>query len=176
LKLLLEDRLKAIQDNPMERLSRIGLQPGMRVVDLGAGRGLYSLLSSSMVGKAGTVFAVEPDISRAETIGKRIKQEKLENINVLTTGAENLAEIPSSTIDIAFALNSMHHFNNKQAAFAEVNRVLKTGGKFYVRDMIKSWLTWHGTRREEIPNLPLTGYTGKTLAVTRSRLEATFTK
>ncbi len=176
MKLLLEDRIKAIQDDPHERLARIGLQPGMRVVDLGAGKGLYSLLSSSMVGREGMVYAIEPDSSRAAMIERRVSSERLENVRILATGAENLAEVHSSTVDIAFALNSMHHFSDKAAAFAEVYRVLKTGGKFYVRDMIRSWLTWHGTRREEIPNLPSAGYSGKSVSVTRSRLEATFTK
>jgi len=148
----------------------------MRVVDLGAGRGLYSLLSSIIVGPEGMVFAVEPDRSRAAIITKRAFQEGLKNVRVLPTGAESLGDIPSSTIDITFALNSMHHFSDKRAAFAEVNRVLKSGGKFYVRDMIKTWFNGHGTLREEIPSLPTAGYTGKTVEVTRSTLEATFTK
>jgi len=176
LKLLLEDRIKSIQDDPHNRLARIGVRPGMRVVDLGAGKGFYSLLSSSIVGSEGRVFAVEPDSFRAAIISRRASQEKIENLSVLCTGAEHLAEIPSSSVDTAFALNSLHHFNDKAAAFAEVNRVLKSGGRFYVRDIIRNWITWHGTRREEIPNLPSAGYSGKTVEVTRSGLEATFTK
>ena len=146
------------------------------MVDLGAGRGLYSLLSAGIVGKAGRVYAVEPDSSRAATITRRAKEEKLDNIQVLVTGAEDLAEIPSSTIDLAFALNSIHHFRDKRAAFAEVNRVLKTDGRFYVRDMVKSWLTMHGTPREEILNLPFDGFSDRAVTVTRTRFEATVTK
>lgn len=176
MKLLFEDRLKTLQDEPRARLTRAGVMEGMRVVDLGAGRGLYSLLSASMVGKGGAVYAVEPDSSRAAIIARRAEEEKLDNVKVLVTGAENLAEIPSSTIDLAFALNSIHHFSDKRVAFAEVARVLKTGGRFYVRDMVKGWLTMYGTRREEIQSLPLEGFSGKTLEVTRTRFEATFTK
>ena len=174
--MLLEDRLRTLQDDPRARLTIAGLQLGMRVADLGAGKGLYSLLAAGMVGTDGVVYAVEPDSSRAATIRRRMSEEKISNIRVLITGAEKLAEIPSSTIDVAFALNSMHHFSDRQAAFAEVNRVLRAGGHFYVRDMIKGWFTGHGTRREEIPNLPLAGYSNKSVTVTRSRLEATFTK
>lgn len=176
MRLLLEDRIKALQDNPNARLAKIGVSPGMRVVDVGAGKGLYSLLSSMIVGREGAVFAVEPDRSRAAVITKRASQEGLVNVNVLTTGAENLTEIPSLTIDIAFALNSMHHFNDKGAAFAEVNRVLRVGGRFYVRDMIKTWFRGHGIRREEIPGLPVTGYSSKQIELAGSKLEATFTK
>lgn len=146
------------------------------MVDLGAGKGLYSVLAASIVGPAGAVYAVEPDGSRAAVIARRVAEEKVANVKVLTTGAEDLGEIPSSTIDIAFALNSIHHFRDKVAAFAEVNRVLKAGGRFYVRDLVKSWMTRHGTAKEEIPNLPLTGFSAKAVEVTRTRLEASFTK
>lgn len=176
LKMLFQDRLKALQDNPLKRLARIGVEPGMRVVDLGAGKGLYSLLSAEIVGAEGEVFAVEPDGSRAETISRRASEENLQNLVVLKTGAENLSEIPPSSIDVAFALNSIHHFSDKSAAFAEVGRVLKTGGRFYVRDIIKGRLMRHGTTREDIPGLPSAGFSAKTVAVTGSRLEATFTK
>ena len=176
MRLLLEDWLKVLQDDPRARLARAGVAAGMRVVDLGAGKGMYSLLSAGIVGKAGLVYAVEPDSSRANTIARRAEAEKLDNVKVLNTGAENLSEIPTGTIDLAIALNSIHHFTDKRVAFAEVARVLKAGGKFYVRDMVKGWLTMHGTLREEIPNLPTEGFSGKTVAVSRTRLEATFAK
>src|ERR1039458_3998490 len=37
------------------------IRPGMRVVDIGANIGLYTLLLSRLVGKCGTVTAIEPD-------------------------------------------------------------------------------------------------------------------
>jgi ubiquinone/menaquinone biosynthesis C-methylase UbiE len=175
-RLLFEDRLRTLQDEPRARLARVGVAAGMHVVDLGAGKGLYSLLSSGIVGKEGKVYAVEPDSSRAATIARRAREARLDNLQVLVTGAEDLSEIPSSTIDLAFALNSIHHFRDKRVAFAEVNRVLRKDGRFYVRDMVKSWLTMHGTPREEIPNLPFDGFSDKAVAITRTRLEATATK
>ncbi len=37
------------------------VRPGMRVVDIGANQGLYSLLFAHLVGETGTVWAFEPD-------------------------------------------------------------------------------------------------------------------
>ena len=176
MKLFFRDRLRMLQDDPRARLTKAGLTAGMRVADLGAGKGLYSLFAASIVGPEGAVYAVEPDSLRSAAIARRAADERLANVKVLTTGAEDLREIPSSTIDIAFALNSIHHFRDKTVAFAEVNRVLKAGGRFYVRDLVRSWLTMHGTAREEIPNLPLAGFSSKAVEVTRTRLEAWFTK
>ena len=176
MRLSFEDRLRMMQDDPRARLAKAGVATGMRVVDLGAGKGLYSVLAAAIVGPAGAVYAVEPDGTRAATISRRVADEKVANVKVLTTGAEDLGEIQSSTIDVALALNSIHHFRDKVAAFAEVNRVLKVGGRFYVRDLVKSWMTGHGTTKEEIPNLPLAGFSAKSVEVTRTRFEASFTK
>jgi FkbM family methyltransferase len=43
------------------RLFRNLLRPGMRVVDVGANVGLYTLLTSRLVGEAGRVYAFEPE-------------------------------------------------------------------------------------------------------------------
>jgi len=176
LKLSFEDRLKAFQDDPQKRLAKAGVAKGMQVADLGAGRGFYSLLSAGIVGATGVVYSVEPDSSRTEVITRRAAEERIDNIKVMATGAEDLSGIPSSSIDLAFALNSLHHFRDKQIAFSEVSRVLKNGGRFYIKDMIWHWYSWHGTRREDIANLPSAGFSEKTVTVSGSTLEASFTK
>jgi len=42
-------------------LLRATVQPGMRVVDIGANQGLYTLLLAELVGERGSVLAFEPD-------------------------------------------------------------------------------------------------------------------
>jgi FkbM family methyltransferase len=53
---LLEGKFEAAELAFVERF----LQPGMTVLDLGAHRGLYTLLASKRVGPSGRVFAFEP--------------------------------------------------------------------------------------------------------------------
>lgn len=176
MKLFLEEKLRATRSDPSAKLRMIGVRERMHVADLGAGKGLYAVVSAGIVGTEGVVYAVEPDKSRAATIERRIASEKLGNVKVIATGAESLSEVPDSTIDIAFSLNSMHHFGDREAVFAEVHRVLKGGGKFYVRDIVRNWLTWHGTRKEDVALLPASRFSDRRVRVTSFTLEATYTK
>jgi len=56
------------------------VRPGMRVVDVGANLGLYTLLLSRLVGESGTVVALEPDPQLFETL----------KANCLSNGAHNV--------------------------------------------------------------------------------------
>ncbi len=176
MKLLFEERLRAIRGPPSDRLTAIGVRAGMSVADLGAGRGYYALAAAEIVGSGGKLYAVEPDKVRSTMIEGRATSEGLANLRVIANGAEDLTAIPESTVDLAFSMNSMHHFNDRMAVFSEVARVLKPGSRFYVRDIMKSWVNGHGTRREQVAEMPGPGFSDRKVRVTRSTLEATFTK
>ncbi len=176
MRLLFVERLRAIRADPVVQLERIGLAKGSHVADLGAGRGYYTLVAAELVGPEGLVYAVEPNPARAALIESRTAREKLANVRVLKTGAERIGAIPDSTLDIAFSFNSLHHFSDKAAAFAEVARVLRPGGTLYIKDAVKNWLSRHGTRREEASSLTRAGFSREELEFSRMTFEATYTK
>jgi len=147
--LTLSERLRALRE-PIATVRELGISDGQNVVDIGAGKGYLTIPASIIVGKSGLVYSVEPDLARSKRIRERVAEEGLENVRVLTTGAENLGEIPSDSIDLAFSAFSIHHFNDKQAGLRETRRVLREGGKFYVWDRVPGVVLKHGTRPEEL--------------------------
>jgi len=48
-------------DRDKIRLMKAHVKPGMKVLDIGANIGFYTIILSKLVGKAGTVYAFEPD-------------------------------------------------------------------------------------------------------------------
>ena len=56
------------------------LQPGMKVLDIGANIGYYALLEASRVGPAGRVYAIEPDERNLEVLHKNIQLNHMEQI------------------------------------------------------------------------------------------------
>jgi len=68
----------------------MGVTTGQKVVDIGAGRGYFTSPAGEVVGSGGIVYAVEPDPARSDRIRKRIAGEGIENVSVLTFGAEEL--------------------------------------------------------------------------------------
>lgn len=59
-----QDRHRALDEGrmPAEILAFVGLKPGDVVVDYFAGSGYYSELFATVVGRKGTVYALEPDV------------------------------------------------------------------------------------------------------------------
>jgi FkbM family methyltransferase len=50
-----------VRGNPERRFLERNIRPGMQVLDIGANQGLYTLLSSRLLGSQGRVYAFEPD-------------------------------------------------------------------------------------------------------------------
>ncbi len=111
------------------------LQEGHRVLDIAGGTGDLALAFSKKVGKSGCV--VHTDINEAML---RTGRDRLLDAGVvlptLVCDAEKLP-FPSNHFDlvsVAFGLRNMTH---KDIALAEMNRVLKPGGKLLVLEFSK---------------------------------------
>ncbi len=150
MKLTFAEHFRALVQDPFDAVRRAGVSEGQKVADLGAGFGYFTIPAAVTVGASGLVYAVEPDAARSDRIRRRVAAERLQNVQVLTTGVERLGEIPTASVDLAFSAFSLHHFSDKQAGFAEILRVLKEGGTFYVWDRVPGMLVKHGTRKEEL--------------------------
>ena len=64
-------------------LVRAYLRPAMTVVDVGANVGYYSLMASSLIGKAGHVYAFEPSPYAVNKLRQTIQQNRITNIKVV---------------------------------------------------------------------------------------------
>ncbi len=153
LKLTFAERLRSLFQDPFSVARRAGIREGQTVADVGAGNGFFTIAAAMEVGPAGTVYAVEPDELRSRRIAERASSEGLENVRVLMTTAEHLDGIKSGSVDVAFSAFSLHHFDDRNAGFKEIARILKQGGVFLVWDIVPSILFNHGTRPSELKEL-----------------------
>jgi len=69
---------KTVSDKQKIALFKKIIKPGMRVLDLGANIGFYTILFSKLVGENGKVFAFEPDVKNYEYLEKNTN--KLYNV------------------------------------------------------------------------------------------------
>lgn len=128
----------------------MGIAEGQKVADIGAGFGYFTFPAAAAVGPAGLVYSVEPNAARSNRLQERVASKGLRNVRVLTTGAEHLGDISSGSIDLAFSAFSLHHFSDRQAALAEIRRVIREGGTFFVWDRVPGTIIRHGTRPQEL--------------------------
>lgn len=69
------------------------LRPGMHVVDIGANIGWYTMLSASLVGRAGTVTAIEPNPDSAKLLEASRRANSFDNVTVLQVAAGREREL-----------------------------------------------------------------------------------
>ena len=79
--------IQKIREVDQTTLIKEFVKPGMNCLDLGANIGYYTLLFSSLVGKSGKVFAVEPDSRNLPLLKKNIELNGVsEIVNLFPVG------------------------------------------------------------------------------------------
>lgn len=105
------------------------LRPGMKILEIGAGTGKYSL---ALANEGYCVDAVELVSHNIKIMKKKIKQ--YHKINIYEGNAVDLDFLQNDTYDIVLLLGPMYHLFNdedKHSAISEAIRVAKKGGIIY---------------------------------------------
>ena len=107
-------------------LKHADLQPGERAIDIGAGTGALSLMAAEQVGASGGILATdisEPLLQLAEERGKTFPQMGT------FLGDAQAADWPEDEFDHAISRFGVMFFADPPAAFANIARALKPGGR-----------------------------------------------
>ena len=106
------------------------IDPALTVGDLGCGTGQVSELIAPHVAK---VVAVDGSTDMVQAARKRLKG--LHQVDVRRGDMEALP-IDDGSLDVAIVALVLHHVPEPARALAEINRVLKCGGRVLIVDML----------------------------------------
>ncbi|MEW2916302.1 class I SAM-dependent methyltransferase [Ruegeria sp. ANG10] len=109
-------------------LDRAGLQPGMRVLDIGCGTGASSVRAAESVGESGHVLAADFSQPFLDRAGQRATEKGLSNIDLQHADAQTHPFVEADR-DAMISRFGVMFFEDTVAAFANMARALKPGGE-----------------------------------------------
>jgi SAM-dependent methyltransferase len=110
------------------------IRPGDCVLDIGSGSGTDTLLASLRTGPGGIVHGLDMTAAMREKLLANASAMGATNVQVLEGNAEQIP-LPDASVDVVTSNGVLNLVPDKAAAFAEIARVLKPGGRLQVADI-----------------------------------------
>ena len=130
---------QALWPQPETVLADIGVKPGMYVVDLCCGDGLFTAPLAKM---ACRVIAIDLDPKMVNLTRAHVAAARAANCTFVVGDAYDLAEFVTEPVDLVLIANTFHGVPDKERLARAVAAVLKPGGRLSV-------INWHRRPREE---------------------------
>jgi ubiquinone/menaquinone biosynthesis C-methylase UbiE len=130
---LLHTRWRRYYRAPRRTLELLGIQPGMQVLELGPGSGLFTLEAARLVGDQGRLVCVDLQMAMLRPLKQDIRVAGVTNVFLQAATAERLP-LGDSRFDLVLAIAVLPMVPHKHQALLELCRVLKPGGLLAVSE------------------------------------------
>jgi cyclopropane fatty-acyl-phospholipid synthase-like methyltransferase len=106
----------------------------MRVADIGAGSGYYTMLLARAVGPQGEVFAQDITPNYLAAMQKRVLKAGLSNVKI-GLGEEHDPRLPARALDAAFLIHMYHEIAQPYALLFNLAAAMKTESLIGIVDL-----------------------------------------
>ncbi|MCX6811119.1 MAG: arsenite methyltransferase [Candidatus Berkelbacteria bacterium] len=111
------------------------IKEGEVVLDLGSGAGFDCFLAAQKTGKAGKVIGIDITQEMVDVAKVNAKKYNYKNVEFRHGDIEKLP-VDDNSIDVVISNCVINLAPDKPKVFSEVYRVLKTGGRVYLSDIV----------------------------------------
>lgn len=134
------DRIAALHVDRV--VAALGIAEGMRVADLGAGTGVFTIPIAKAAGKTGRVYAIDVDPGLLAIVNDKARIAALPTVETIVAGDMD-PKIPEP-VDLIFICDTMHHLPNQAQYVKQLAKFLKPSGRVAVIDFSEGhWPAGH---------------------------------
>jgi len=137
-----DSMLEGIPETSIEAFAGTGnpfaigaIRSGEHVVDIGSGAGIDSLIAARMTRPSGKVVGTDMTPEMLERARAAASESGLDNVEFREGHAESL-QVPDGWADVVISNGVVNLCPDKLAAFGEMYRVLKPGGRLQIGDIL----------------------------------------
>ncbi len=124
-------------------LDRLGVKPGLRVADIGAGDGYYTVRLARRLGRGATIYAEDISAEYLERLRARLVREKVTGVTLLR-GEPRDPKLPPAGVDLALLSHVYHEIENPFEFLYRLRPALAPGARVAIIDNDKPTQD-HGT-------------------------------
>jgi SAM-dependent methyltransferase/TusA-related sulfurtransferase len=110
------------------------ISAGDTVLDIGSGSGTDVLLAAHAVGASGLVIGLDLTTAMLAKLEAGVAAAGASNVRLFVGNAEQLP-LPDASVDVVTSNGVLNLVPDKRAAFAEIQRVLRPGGRLQIADI-----------------------------------------
>lgn len=124
-------------------MDRLGIKPGVRVADIGAGEGYYAVRLARRLGPGATLYATDVQPTHLARLGERLQREDVSGVT-LVLGAPRDPRLPPRSIDVVILSHVYHEIENAYEFLYRLQPAVAAGGRVGIIEIDRSTES-HGT-------------------------------
>jgi len=136
-----DDRLARLPSSAIESFAGVGypfaanvIRSGDTVLDVGSGSGTDLLIAAQEAGERGHLIGLDMTAAMVEKLENNVAAGSVAGVRVLEGNAEKIP-LPDGSVDVVTSNGVINLVPDKRAAFAEIHRVLRPGGRVQIADI-----------------------------------------
>lgn len=132
---LLENPFRKRLFSAVKTMERVGVDNGMKVLELGSGTGFLTVEAAKRVGSSGRLFCVDIQPEMIAKTRQKVRNYNLDNVDLVVANALALP-FKDNSFDLAFLVMVLGEIPKPDLALKELNRVIMPGGVLSVGEII----------------------------------------